>query len=598
MWRSYTLLWSLFDRRGRSRMAGLLALMVTAALIEAFAVASLLPFLTSLSIPSSASLLSQSATTATLATVRFSMVELAVLFSMAVVIAIALKALADHSAMAFSASQCARWSRQLLLVHLNRDYDWFLGQHSADLGYGLLERVQEVVNASLLPALRVMVNGLAAVAICVVLLRSMPAVMFLVVGGLVIAYSAVFLLMRRRFHRLGEEREAVAALRYRLTSDVLGGIKEIKLHGLEAGYDARVRAPFERHAQLYAQRYLFSILPRYVLEALGFVTVCVVVLLLGSGAGGLQSVLPVLGVFGFAAFRLLPAVQQIYQNAVSLPMGRAGLEALHSDLVLGDAGVPQARAPMALTREIALKHVSYTYPGAQRPAIDNVDLRIAAGSMVALVGTSGAGKSTIADFTMGLLTPSSGALCIDGIALDHAARRAWQAACSHVAQHVFLLDDSIAANIAFGVAPPQRDMARIVTAARAAALHDFIVDSLPQGYDTPVGERGSRLSGGQRQRLGIARALYRDSACIVLDEATNALDAGTESEVLAALEAIRGSRTIVVIAHRLATVARCDRVLLIDQGKLVADGRYDDLLRTDSRFQGFANAGSFNHAPF
>ena len=595
MWRSYTLLWSLFDRRGRSRMAGLLALMVTAALIEAFAVASLLPFLSGLGKRASTALPVTSVLPVNAAGSLDVVIGMAVLFSLAVVAAIALKALADYASMAFSSMQCARWSRQLLLVHLNRDYDWFLGRHSAELGYGLLERVQEVVNASLLPALRVMVSGLAAVAICVVLLHSMPAVMLLVVGGLVVAYSAVFLLMRRRFHRLGEEREAVAALRYRLTSDVLGGIKEIKLHGLEAGYDARVRAPFERHAQLYAQRYLFSILPRYVLEALGFVTVCVVVLILGSGTGGLQGVLPLLGVFGFAAFRLLPAVQQVYQNAVSLPMGRAGLQALHSDLASGDCSVPQASSPMALTREIALRHVTYAYPNSERAAIDDVDVRIAAGSMVALVGSSGAGKSTIADFAMGLLTPSAGALCIDGVALDHAARRAWQAACSHVAQHVFLLDDSIAANIAFGVPPPQRDLQRVARAAQAAAIHDFIIGSLPQGYDTPVGERGARLSGGQRQRLGIARALYRESACIVLDEATNALDSGTESEVLAALEAIRSSRTIVVIAHRLATVARCDRVLLVDQGRVLADGRYDELLRTNLHFQRFANAGSLDH---
>lgn len=597
MWRSYSLLWSLFDQRGRVRMVGLLVLMVTAALIEAFAVASLLPFLSGLGKQASTALPLTSVLAVNTSASHDGVIGMAVLFSLAVVAAIALKALADYVSMAFSSMQCARWSRQLLLVHLNRDYDWFLGQHSAELGYGLLERVQEVVNASLLPALRVMVSGLAALAICVVLLGSMPGVMFLVVGGLVLAYSAVFLLMRRRFHQLGQEREAVAALRYRLTSDVLGGIKEIKLHGLEAGYDTRVRAPFERHARLYALRYLFSILPRYVLEALGFVTVCVVVLVLGSGAGGLQGVLPLLGVFGFAAFRLLPAVQQVYQNAVSLPMGRAGLEALHRDLAAGDCGVPQARAPMALTRDIVLKNVSYAYPNAERAAIDAVDLRIAAGSMVALVGASGAGKSTIADFAMGLLTPSAGALCIDGAALDHAARRAWQAACSHVAQHVFLLDDSIAANIAFGVPPQQRDMQRVASAARAAAIHDFIIDSLPQGYNTHVGERGSRLSGGQRQRLGIARALYRDSACIVLDEATNALDAGTESEVLAALEAIRGSRTIVVIAHRLATVARCDRVLLIEDGKLVADGTYDALLRSDPRFQRFANAGRLEHAP-
>ncbi len=592
MRRSYALLWQLFERRGRLRLMALLALMLVAALIEALAVASVLPFLAGLGNPATPSHALAWTGMASASDPQHMVLALAVLFSLAVVVAIALKALADQAAMTFSANQCARWSRQLLLVHLNRDYDWFLGQHSADLGYGLLGRVQEVVNVSLLPALRVIVNGLAALAICTVLLGSMPGVMFVVVAGLVAAYGAVFRLLRRRFHRLGEERETVAALRYRLTSDVLGGIKEIKLHGLEAGYDARVRVPFERHAQLYSQRYLFSILPRYVLEALGFVTICVVVVVLGSGAGGLQGVVPVLGLFGFAAFRLLPAVQQVYQNAVSLPMGLAGLQALHDELANGNVAVPQAAAPMAMTRDIALQGVTYCYPGTTRPAIDGLNLSLRAGSMVALVGRSGAGKSTIADFSMGLLTPAAGTLQVDGMALDHNARRSWQAACSYVAQQVFLLDDSIAANIAFGLPPAARDMERVRQAARSAALHDFIVDALPAGYDTRIGERGARLSGGQRQRIGIARALYRESSYIVLDEATNALDTGTEGEVLAALDAIRGTRTLLVIAHRLATVAQCDRVLLVENGQLVADGDYATLLRTNAAFRSFAQAGT------
>ena len=589
---SYRMLWALLDRGGRLRVSALASLMLLAALIEAFAVASVLPFLSGLSNPGSFELPAGLGSMLGAGWQQRGVLALAVLFCLAVVLAIALKALADYSAMAFSSSQSARWSRNLLLVHLNKDYDWFLGEHSAKLGYGLLGRVQEVVNGSLLPALRLLVNALAAVALCAVLLRSMPAAMFLVFGGLVAVYSAVFVLMRRRFQRLGAERESVAALRYRLTSDVLGGIKEIKLHGLEAGYDARVRVPFERHAQLYAQRYLFSILPRYVLEALGFVTICVVVVVLGSGAGGLQGVVPVLGLFGFAAFRLLPAVQQVYQNAVSLPMGLAGLQALHDELANGNVAVPQAAAPMAMTRDIALQGVTYCYPGTTRPAIDGLNLSLRAGSMVALVGRSGAGKSTIADFSMGLLTPAAGTLQVDGMALDHNARRSWQAACSYVAQQVFLLDDSIAANIAFGLPPAARDMERVRQAARSAALHDFIVDALPAGYDTRIGERGARLSGGQRQRIGIARALYRESSYIVLDEATNALDTGTEGEVLAALDAIRGTRTLLVIAHRLATVAQCDRVLLVENGQLVADGDYATLLRTNAAFRSFAQAGT------
>ena len=590
---SYRKLWDLFDRRGRLRLLGLVFVMLVAALIEGLAVAAVLPFLSGLNNPGS---FAASGWVNSLGArgQHQALLVLAILFSFAVVLAIALKALADYAAVAFSSAQGAQWSRNLLLAHLNKDYDWFLEQHSANLGYGLLSRVQEVVNSSLLPALRLMVSASAAVCISAVLLRSVPPLMFLVVCGLLMVYSGVFMLMRRKFVAIGTEREDVGALRFRLTSDVLGGIKEIKLHGLEAGYDQRVRGPFERYATLHAQRHLFSILPRYVLEALGFVTLCMFVLVLGwgSGAAGLQGVVPLLGLFGFAAFRLLPAVQQIYQNAVSLPMGLPALDAMHRDLTAGDCRVPSALAPMTLEHFIDIEAATYFYPGSDRPAMDGVTLHLKAGSMVALVGRSGSGKSTLADFTMGLLTPVSGSIRIDGAVLDPQTRRAWQAACSYVAQQVYLLDDTIAANIAFGLPAGLRDTDKVVAAAKAAALHDFIESSLPQAYGTEVGERGVRLSGGQRQRIGIARALYRDSSYIVLDEATNALDSQTESEVLAALDAIRGTRTILVIAHRLSTVAHCDRVLLMDEGRVVADGTYADLMRDHPMFQSFAHAGT------
>ncbi len=590
---TYARLWALFDRPGRLRLAGLAALMLVAALIEGLAVAAVVPFMQALGNPDVA----EWGRVLSTGNRQQALLTLGVLFGMAVLLAIALKALADYAAMAFASTQSARWSRHLLLAHLNEDYDWFLGQHSANLGYGLLGRVQDVVNASLLPALRLLVNALAATCIGIVVLRSVPPSVFVVVAVLLALYSGVFALLRRKLVAVGAERENVGALRFRLVSDVLGGIKEIKLHGLEAGYDARVRAPFQRFAVLQAQRHLFTIMPRYVLEALGFVAVCVVVVVVASAGKGMQGVVPLLGLFGFAAFRLLPAVQQIYQNAVSLPMGLSALEALHDDLTTGDTRVPQAPPPLVLATGIDLHQVRYCYPGADRPAIDAVDLQIAAGSMVALVGRSGAGKSTLADFSMGLLTPASGTLRIDGVALDPVTRRAWQAGCSYVAQQVFLLDDSIAANIAFGLLPAARDMDRVIAAARAAALHDFIVGSLPRAYDTEIGEQGVRLSGGQRQRIGIARAWYRNSSYIVLDEATNALDPGTESEVLAALDGVRGTRTILVIAHRLSTVARCDRVLLLEDGRLVADGSYRELMRSNPLFQRFAHVGINDPAP-
>ena len=590
---TYRQLWDLFDRRGRLGLLALLLLMIAAALIEALAIVVAMPFLSSL----------QGGGTASPALAwpgagrldgygegRFAAVLPTLAFAAVAVLAVALKALAEYAAIAFSWTQSARWQRRLLRVHLNRDYDWFLGEHSASIGYGLLARVQEIASNSLLPALRIIVNTLVVACILGVLLPAAPMAIFLVAAVVVGLYSLAFVLLRRRFAAVGREKEGVAALRFRLVGELFAGIKEIKLHGLEAAYDQSTRGPFRRFAELLSQRHLYSLLPRYVLEALGFVALALVVLVLAWRGGGVEGLLPMFGLLGFAAFRLLPAVQQVYVNVVSLPIGLPALEALHHDMTEGDDVAPTEPVRRELHVALELQGVSYAYPGTTRLAIDHLDLRIEAGSMVALAGRSGAGKSTIADFTMGLLQPVEGTLCIDGLPLDRQARRAWQASCAYVAQQVFLLDDSIAANIAFGLPEAERDMQAVAAAARSAALHDFI-QGLPQGYETRVGERGVRLSGGQRQRIGIARALYRDATCLVLDEATNALDPGTEAEILAVLEKIRGSRTIVVIAHRLSSLARCDRVLMIEDGKLVADGSFQALLRDNPQFRRFANTG-------
>ena len=587
MWTTYRKLWDMLGGRGRLAVIGLFLLMLAAALIEALAVASVLPLVAGLTGDAGSQQLG-GRMGALAGAGRIT--PLVAVFCVAVVAGILLRVLSDYTSTAFSWAQNVRWSRRLLRVHLNSDYEAFLGRHSAEIGYGLLGRVQEVVSGSLLPGLRLIVNVLVVLCICGVLLRTLPPMVLLGVAGIAILYCGIFLGLRKRLSSLGKEREIISATRFRLVSEIFGGIKEIKLHGLEAAYDARTRVPFDRHAALQSQRHLLSILPRYLFEAIGFIALCLVVLLLGASDTGVGSVLPTLGMVGFAAFRLLPALQQVYQNAVPLPIGLPALDTLHAELMAGQDGVAAEPVPLELQREIALSDAHYSYPGAPRPSVDGVDLRIAARTTVALVGTSGAGKSTLADLTIGLLAPTRGSLAIDGVVLDAAARRAWRANCAYVPQQVFLLDDSIAANIAFGLPEHQRDMQRVESAARAAALHDFVAGSLPDGYATRIGERGVRLSGGQRQRIGIARALYRDAAYLVLDEATNALDPGTEAEVMLALDRLSGTRTVLVIAHRLSTVERCDRVLLVEDGRIIADGRYQDLMRDSAAFRRFANA--------
>jgi ABC-type multidrug transport system fused ATPase/permease subunit len=247
-------------------------------------------------------------------------------------------------------------------------------------------------------------------------------------------------------------------------------------------------------------------------------------------------------------------------------------------------------APLPLRTNIVFDNVHYTYPTGKRGALNGLSLSISACSTVGIVGGTGAGKTTLVDILLGLLTPDEGTVRIDDIVLDKSSLRAWQSAIGYVPQQIFLGDESIAGNIAFVVSTGDIDRAAVERAARIAELHDFIVNTLPEGYDTQVGERGVRLSGGQRQRLGIARALYRNPDVLILDEATSALDNVTEQQLMRSINGMAGSKTIIMIAHRLTTVEKCDTIFVLEDGRLGAQGTYETLKATSPTFAAMLTA--------
>jgi ABC-type multidrug transport system fused ATPase/permease subunit len=245
-----------------------------------------------------------------------------------------------------------------------------------------------------------------------------------------------------------------------------------------------------------------------------------------------------------------------------------------------------ARAAGAPAQGIRLQNVSFKYPGAHRPAIEDLSLTARSGELACLMGPTGAGKSTAIDLILGLLRPDCGDVLIDDAPLLAQDLRAWRTMIGYVPQAISLMDDTIACNIALGLSEDKIDFERLHAAARRADIHEFIIDELEAGYDTRVGERGLRLSGGQRQRIGIARALYHDSSVLVLDEATNALDQETEQRVLNGLLELRPQRTIIFVSHRASVARRADRILVLARGRLVAQGTYEELTASDSHFRG------------
>lgn len=480
-------------------------------------------------------------------------------------------------------------STRLLHQYLQQPYHFFLGRNSAELSQKIFSEVEVVVDSVLIPALRVPANAIVAatlVALLVIVDFQVAFGVALAVGG---AFAAMYLVISRLLARLGEERVRTNRARFVTAAEAFGGIKDIKLLGREAVYLSRFQEPSFRFSAAQALARALALLPRYMIEAIGFGGVlAMAVVLMGTGQD-LGHVLPMLGLYAFAGYRLLPAAQHIYHSVTALRFGLSSVDDLYEDLRrLETAPAPQVTQRMSLRESMRWVDVTFRYPDQLNPALEGVTLEIPAGTTAAFVGETGSGKTTAVDLILGLLRPTGGSIYVDGTLLDGDHVRFWQNSIGHVPQHVYLADDTVIANIAFGVPEDEVCLAAVEQAARLAGLHNFIVRQLPKGYRTTIGERGVRLSGGQRQRLGIARALYTDPEVLVLDEATSALDTSTEREVMTAVYDLEGRKTVIMVAHRLSTVRHAARIFLLEEGRLVDQGSFAELARRSPRFREMA----------
>jgi ATP-binding cassette, subfamily B, bacterial PglK len=476
-------------------------------------------------------------------------------------------------------------SERLLAQYLAKPYTFFLERNSSELGKNILAEVQQVVKGLLVPAMVLFANITVVTFILVFLLVLNPLRALAVAGILSSGYVLVYTLLQRKIVRYGAESLRANERRYQLAYEALGGVKDIKLLGREndfLGQFAQVSKVFSTRQALGET---LSSSPRYVLDTLAFGTILGLMIVLY--ARDASQVIPVVGVYAFAGYRLMPALQQIYRSVTQAHFHTSVLATLRRDLENETVAFREASERLPFQERLELHNVSFKYPTAQASLFKNLSLTIARNTSVAFVGATGSGKTTVVDLLLGLLPPNEGEVRVDGHALTKDNLRAWQANLGYVPQSIFLSDGSIAQNIAFGIAEDKRDMKAVIKAATLANLHEF-VGSLPEAYNTVVGERGVRLSGGQRQRIGIARALYHDPGVLILDEATSALDTVTEEAVFQAIKNVAGKKTVVMIAHRLSTVRDCDTIFVLEQGRVVAQGSYQKLLLSSPHFQALA----------
>jgi ABC-type bacteriocin/lantibiotic exporter with double-glycine peptidase domain len=468
-------------------------------------------------------------------------------------------------------------SRRLLHAYLSQPLLLLTNRNTAELGKNILSEVDRGVSGAMTPALTLVSRSAAAVFICIFLLFVEPVlalVLALIFGGV---YGLIFLRVRRLLSRMGASAVEDNNQRFRIVAETFGALRELRLYGRLAAFVRRFDEPARRYARVTATSLLIGQIPKFVLEPLAFAAIVLTVLYTMRSGADLATVFPLIGLFAFAGYRLMPAFQNIFVSFSALrfylPSLRVILDGLTTERA-ENGDVAPTLPKLEFKDGLVFENVSFVYPD-RSCVLEHLNLAIKANTTVGLIGKTGSGKTTLLSLILGLTAPTSGRISVDGNPLGGERLAAWQRGIGYVPQDVYLLDDTVAANIALGVPADEVDNAMVRSAARLANIDRFITESLPQGYATIVGERGSRLSGGQRQRIGIARALYHDPNIVIFDEATSGLDAETESAIMSAIDSLAGHRTLIIVSHRAPTLRRADQVHLLDERHIVASGPLD-----------------------
>ena len=579
------------------KKAGLLLILILImALLDMIGVASILPFMAVLTNPSfieTNSILNKMFQASSIFGVENNqqfLFVLGVLVFVILIISLMVKSLTVYVQTRFVQMQEYSIGKRLIEGYLHQPYSWFLGRHSADLGKTILSEVGQVIGGCMRPLMELIAKGMVSISLITLLIIADPKLALVIGSTLAGTYGLIFYFIRKYLNKIGNERLKNNQLRFTAVSEAFGAAKEIKVGGLEKTYIKIFSDSAKIFAQTQASSEVIAQLPRFILEAIAFGGILLITLYTMGQSNSFNSAIPILSLYVFAGYRLMPALQQIYTSFTKLTFVGPSLDQLHNDFKnLKPFNHSQDKNKLSFNKTIILKNIFFNYPNTSRTALKNINLSIPAKSTVGLIGPTGSGKTTTVDIILGLLEAQKGTLEVDEQVITKYNSRDWRRSIGYVPQYIYLADDSVAVNIAFGVEPNNIDYAAVEKAAKIANLHEFVMDELPKQYQTKIGERGVRLSGGQRQRIGIARALYHNPKVLILDEATSALDNQTEKAVMDAISNLSKDITIILIAHRLNTVKKCDKIYLLEKGELKSQGTFEELINIDENFLTTAN---------
>ncbi len=570
----YKKIFSLFSEKEKKKFILLLILMVLMSLLEVIGVGSIMPFLSVLGNPEVVE------TNKYLHAVylyfdferKNSFLIFLGIFALSMLLVGAIvKSITSYAKFRFANIRRHSLGKKLLRRYLNQPYDFFLSRNSSDISKVILSETDLTIQQAILPVLNFLTYFILTVFLIGFLIVIDP-ILALILGGIFGGfYILMYMTIRKYLSKIGEKRNRANTQRFKITSETIGGIKDLKVLGREKIYLESFDKPSYEFSHYTSINQTLAEIPLFLVEVVAFGSLLAMAMyILTTDGENIGSLLPVLGLYALGAVKLKPAVNYIYKSLATMKFGVSAVNNIFNDLKMPYKNIylKNNDERLIFKSNLRLDDITFTYPNVSKPALKNINIHIKANTTVGIIGTTGSGKSTLVDIILGLLYPSNGKIKIDEQFLNKDNIRSWQNVIGYVPQNIFLSDDSIANNIAFGIEKKNIDMDQVHKVAKMAQADSFIL-SLEQGFDTIIGERGIRLSGGQRQRLGIARALYHNPDLLVLDEATSALDNNTEKEVMEAINSMNGEKTIIMIAHRLSTIEKCDQIIKLENGEII-----------------------------
>jgi len=590
--------WNILERRERNRVLLTIAVLLVSSLVQILGVGSILPFMTVLTAPD---IIQRNHYLHMLYTHLGFTSETPFLFMLglfslaAVFLSNACLALNQWISVRLSAAIQHRLEVRLLEEYMNAPYLLHLQRSPAELKRNILDETLRFSGIGKL-ALQLLASVFLILCVTGILLVVNP-VLTLILGALIGGgYGLVYLVVRRGIAGIGSLRLEANLQRYKMVDEGLSGLKELRILQRNSWVMRRYTKAIETLTATLARQSVLGTIPRYFIEVIGFGGMLVVILYLLATDGDVRAATPLMSVFAFGAYRMMPAMQGTYSSIMGLrfyaPVARAMEEELrplvHRKNL--DEGYINDEAPLDFGEAVDLCDISFRYSPDREWVFRGLRLRIPYGSFIGVAGETGSGKSTLADLVLGLIPPYTGVILVDGQELKGNLIKCWQRLLGYVPQDIYLADDTIENNIAFGLPSEQINEDGVREAARLAQINRFIEDELPKGYKTHVGDRGVRLSGGQRQRIGIARALYHNPKILILDEATSMLDGETEARVFSAIESLGGDITLFVIAHRLSTLQGADIIYFLENGTISDQGTLDELVASNDRFRKMAHS--------